>query len=133
MTTHTLKLANDRVRATAHAWIDKAPDGTLVRFDQDPKRNLEQNAKMWAMLADVSNQIEHNGSKHTPETWKLLFMHSLGHQSRFESGLDGEVFPVGFRSSNLSVKEMSELIEWIYAWGAQNGVTWSERGLSYEA
>lgn len=80
------------------------------------------------MLGDISKQVEHAGMKHTPETWKALFMHSLGYETRFLSGLDGEPFPAGFRSSQLSVKEMAELITFIDAWGAENGVLWSERG-----
>ena len=132
MAVHTLKLSTDRVRAIARAWIDRAPEGSVLKLETEPKRSNDANAKMWAMLSDVANQIEHNGRKHTPETWKLLFMSSLGHTSRFEVGLDGEVFPIGFSSSALGVKEMIDLIDWIYKWGAENGVLWSERGWENE-
>jgi len=128
VTQHTLKLSKPRVRALARAWIDKAPDGSVVKLITEPNRTSDQNAKLWAMLGDVARQSEHNGRKYTPDTWKMLFMHSLGHETRFEIGLNGEPFPVGFRSSQLGVKEMSDLIEWVYKWGAENGVVWSERG-----
>ena len=128
MTQHTLKISSPRARALARAWIDRAPEGSIIRLITDPTRTTEQNAKLWAMLGDISKQSEHNGRKYTPETWKMLMMHSLGHETRFEIGLNGEPFPVGFRSSNLGVKEMAELIEWIYKWGAENSVKWSERG-----
>lgn len=128
VTTHTLRLANDKVRRRAHRWIDAAPVGCIVRFDPEPKRSLEQNSKLWAMLSDVASQVEHNGRKHTPEAWKFLFMHACGHETRFEMGLSGEFFPVGFRSSALSVREMAELIEFIYAYGAEKQVRWKERG-----
>lgn len=127
MATHTLKLSNQSIRAKAHLWVDNAPEGMLVKF-QDPTRSIDQNAKMWAMLGDISKQIEHNGQKHSPEVWKRLHMHALGHEVQFLSGLNGEVFPAGFRSSELGVKEMSDLIEWMYSWGCQKGIIWSERG-----
>jgi hypothetical protein len=128
MARHPLKIADERLRAKAHLWVEKAPIGAVVTIDPEPKRSTEQNAIMWACLTDISNQHEHNGAKHSPETWKALMMHSIGYQARFLHGLDGEVFPVGFRSSQLSVGEMSKLIEWIFAWGAENGIKWSDRG-----
>ena len=56
----------------------------------------------------------------------------LGQQSKFMPSLDGSTFvPYGnWSSSRLSIAEMTELIELIYAWGAQRrfatdkGVTW---------
>ncbi|MGR1580705.1 recombination protein NinB [Thalassobius sp. S69A] len=43
-------------------------------------------------------------------------------------GLNGEPFPVGFRSSAMTVSQMSDLIEFISAWAAQHGVVFTERG-----
>jgi hypothetical protein len=77
------------------------------------------------MLTDVS-RAKPNGRKATPEVWKCLFMQALGHESRFEMGLDDKPFPIGFRSSRLNKREMSDLTSFIDAWGTQNGVTWSE-------
>ena len=66
------------------------------------------------------------GRRHTPEVWKALFMNACGHDVQFETGLNGSPFPVGFRSSRLSKGQMSELIEFIYAKGAEWGVEWSD-------
>jgi len=63
---------------------------------------------------------------HTPDVWKHLVMHACGHDVQFEIGLDGKPFPTGFRSSKLTVGQMSDLIEWIYAYGAEHNVQWSE-------
>jgi len=48
----------------------------------------------------------------------------LGQQSKFMPSLDGSTFvPYGnWSSSRLSIAEMTELIELIYAWGGQHGV-----------
>ena len=51
-----------------------------------------------------------------------MFMHACGHAVQFESGLDGKPFPTGFRSSKLSKSQMSDLIEFIHAYAASNGV-----------
>jgi len=36
------------------------------------------------------------------------------------------MFPVGLRSSTLTVEQFSGLVELIYAYGAKHGVVWSE-------
>jgi hypothetical protein len=47
---------------------------------------------------------------------------------RFLPALEGEgMFPVGLRSSTLTVSQFSGLIELLYAYGAKHGVRWSER------
>lgn len=91
-----------------------------------PNRSADQNAKMWAMLADVA-RAKPEGRQWTAETWKAAFMHHLGHQVVFCEGLEGSApFPMGFRSSKLSVGQMSDLITCIYKYGDEHGVEWSE-------
>jgi hypothetical protein len=53
-------------------------------------------------------------------------MQACGHAVHFEAGLSGEPFPVGFRSSRLTKRQMCELIDFIQAWGDEQGVTWSD-------
>jgi hypothetical protein len=120
-----IRLVGQRQRDFAIEAIRNAPDGYIVTI-REPTRNADQNAKLWAMLTDVAD-AKPGGRAHTPETWKALFMHALGHQARFLQGLDGEVFPVGFKSSGLSVREMSALIDFIGAWGTEQGVMWREK------
>lgn len=129
---HTLKLSSDRIRAKAHLWIDRAPDGCVVKFEPEPKRSLDQNSKLWACLGDISKQVQHNGKYRSAESWKLILMHALKYECAFEIGLNGEPFPTGFRSSQLSVKQMSEMIEFIMAFGAENGVRWTDYGYNEE-
>ena len=128
MSHHTLKIASPRYREKAHQWVEAIPEGGVIRFYPEPTRSMVQNDKMWAMLGDISKQVEHAGMNHTPETWKAIFMNALGHETRFATGLNGEPFPVGFRSSQLTVRQMADLIELMYQRGAEWGVKWSERG-----
>lgn len=120
----TIILRGPSQRALAKQVIDRAPQDAVVRIS-GPTRSLDQNDKFWAMLSDVS-RAKPEGRMHTPEVWKSLFMHACGHAVQFEHGLDGQPFPVGFRSSRLNKAQMSDLIEFIYAYGAEHGVNWSE-------
>lgn len=105
--------------------IDAAPEGAVMNI-RPATRSAEQNAKLWAMLSDVS-RAKPEGRELTPEVWKVLFMAALGHAVRFEVGLDGSgVVPIGFRSSRLNKAQMSDLIEMIYEYGARHGVQWTE-------
>jgi hypothetical protein len=122
--TQTIILRGQSQRDFAKLLIDKAPDDAVIAI-KPASRSSDQNSKMWAMLSDVSRS-KPNGLVHTPEVWKALFMHSCGHQVQFENGLDGEPFPIGFQSSRLNKAQMAELIEWIYAYGSQGGILWSE-------
>lgn len=110
-------------RHRAKRMIDAAPDGFVFSV-AEPKRSDAQNRKLWAMLSDIAT-AQPEGRKHIPEVWKNLFCHACGHAVQFEVGLNGKPFPVGFRTSKMSKAQMSDLIEFIYAWGSENGVSWS--------
>lgn len=112
--------------ARALRWIAQAPQGTRVEF-KAPRRTIEQNDKMWAMLTDVATQCEHLGRKYTTDQWKVLFMHACGREVQFIPALDGATFlPYGHSSSDLSKQEMSDLIEFMFAWGAEHGVKFND-------
>lgn len=114
----------DREKATR--WISQAPVGTRVEF-KATKRTLDQNAKLWVLLTEVAQQADHNGRKYTADEWKILFMHAVGREVQFLPALDGKTFvPWGQSSSDLSKQEMSDLIEFIQAWGAEHDVRFKD-------
>jgi hypothetical protein len=114
-------------RAKVARYVNVAPAGTRVEV-KAPKRSLPQNDRMWAMLTDIATQKQHNGRKYTPDQWKILFMAACGREIQFIPSLDGKTFlPWGQSSSDLSRQEMTDLIEFMFAWGAENGVTFQER------
>ena len=120
----TIRLATEAQRHLAKRLIDVAPHGAVVNI-QEARRTSDQNAKLWAMLSDVSRS-KPEGRAHTPEVWKALFMNACGHAVQFETGLSGQPFPVGFRSSNLTKREMIDLIDFIGSYGSAHGVRWSD-------
>ena len=107
-------------------WIMEAPDGWIVTL-KAAVRNLEQNAKMWAMLHDIEQQCEWHGIKLADEEWKDLFSAGLV-KSKVVPNLDGTAFVIlGQRTSQMTKSQMSDLIELIYAFGAERSVVWSEQ------
>lgn len=131
MSGQTVIISGSTSRATAHRLIDAAPAGAVVHV-KVAKRTTEQNDKMWALISDVS-RAQPDGRKHITEVWKALFMNACGYAVQFETGLSGEPFPVGFRSSRLTKQQMSELIEFIIAWGTERGVAWTDPAMADEA
>jgi hypothetical protein len=121
--THVVRLASPMARRRAMELVMKAPDGFVATI-AEPKRTLEQNDKLWAMLTDVSVTMP-QGRRHTPDDWKSIFMSACGWECQFLEGLDGRPFPQGFRSSKLTKTQMSALIDFIDAWGSENGVRWT--------
>ena len=119
----TVILIDAARRALAKSLIDRAPDRSEVVIGP-PLRTNDQNAKMRAMISDIS-RAKCEGRMWIPETWKCGLMALAGHQSRFENGLDGTgPFPSGFHSSRLTKEQMSDLIEVMYDYGARHGVEW---------
>jgi hypothetical protein len=121
--TQTVVIDSQYRRDLAHRLVAAAPVGAVMTISP-AKRSSDQNARFWAMLSDIS-RAKPEGRVHTPEAWKALFMHALGHSVRFEMGLNGEPFPVGFRSSQLTKAQMSDLMEFMSAWAAERGVIFS--------
>ena len=120
----TVILRSEAQRALACDLIQRAPADAVVTI-KEATRSLDANAKMWAMISDIS-RAKPEGRAHTPEVWKCLFMAACGHSVRFEMGLDGQPFPVGFHSSRLSKRQFADLIETIYEYGSRHNIAWSE-------
>ena len=103
--------------------------GEVLMVLTRPTRSSEQNRKLWAMLRDVARQrpLVINGERvyADPDDWKDVFTAALRQETRMAQGLDGSVVLLGMRTSRMKKAELSELIELIYAYGAEWGVTWS--------
>jgi hypothetical protein len=121
---HKVVLGSKFTRERAKLLIEKAPAGYVAEV-REPKRTLDQNDKLWAMLTDVSVAMP-MGRRHTPDDWKAIFMNACGWECQFVEGLDGRPFPKGFRSSHLTKTQMSQLIDFIQAWGDEQAVRWSD-------
>jgi len=127
MTRALLILTSQGVRERAIDWIRKAPVNTRVEFKK-PRRTLAQNDKMWAMLTEISGKAKYHGRRLTPAHWKAVFMQGLEREIDVVPSLDGKSFvQLNNSSSDLSLEEMSMLIEIIHAYCAREGIEIKEQ------
>jgi len=124
----TILLTSRETRQRAASWALNAPPGTIVEFRQ-PKRTVDQNARLWALLTDVARQIEWAGRKRTTEAWKDIFtaaLRSAKHELDVVPGIEGGFVLLGMHTSSMSKAEMIDLQTLIEEWGARNGVMFSD-------
>lgn len=124
-------LSNETVRAKVQRIIAESPPGTRVEI-MGEQRSIPQNKRMHAMLRDIAQQYAWAGKRRDTEVWKHLFLKALGHEYETIPSLDGEgLIYVGGSSSKLTVKEMTDLIELMFAWGSdpEHVVEWSDPNL----
>lgn len=122
-------LAHDQARRSAIKAIQDAMQGYVVTISE-PTRTGAENRLLHAILNEVAEKTEWAGKKRDVETWKRLLVAAWcrvrGDSIEILPALDGhgvDILPA--RTSKLSVKECAELIEYIYSWGAENGIMWS--------
>lgn len=127
----TIRLIGPSQREYAKRQIDGAPANFVCKLAPETRRDA-QNRKLWPMIADIQRQVP-DMAVYSAEDIKLRFLNALGVEMRFLPALEGQgAFPVGLRSSTLTVDQFSALIELLYAYGARHEVQWSEP-LSREA
>ena len=90
-------------------------------------RSLKENALLHALICHIAKTQEWAGAKRDAETWKRLLVaawcRATGQQVEFLPALDGQGVDIVFRhTSKLTRSECAELIEFILAWGAQQGI-----------
>lgn len=101
-------------------WLG-AGGARLVLEVRPEKRSDAQNRRLWAMLRDISQQVDWHGNKLSDEEWKDVFTAALKRQ-KVVPGLDGGFVVCGQRTSKMIKAEMAELQELMEAFGAQHGV-----------
>lgn len=94
---------------------------------KEEKRSDKENRLLHAMLGHIAKTQEWAGKKRDIETWKRLltaaWCRAIGDQVELLPALDGHGVDIVFRrTSQLTRKECADLIEFIFAWGAQNDV-----------
>ena len=84
-------------------------------------RTMAQNSRLWAMLTDISRQVDWHGQKLHQDEWKDVFTAALKRQ-KVVPGIDGGFVVIGARTSKMTKTEMSELQELMAAFGAEHKV-----------
>lgn len=142
MTVFVLRPENARERMAA-AWrfacqfLELGRAAKITVEEAKPTRTLEQNSRMWALLTDVSRQVEWpvDGKlqRLSPAEWKDIFTAALRKGQRVAQGVDGGFVMLGASTSRMSVGEMCDLQTLIEAFGAERGVRWSDPNFRQEA
>jgi hypothetical protein len=96
-------------------------------------KSREQEEKYHAMIGEIAKQASHLGAKWDIEDWKRLLvdqfikdMNGLG-ASKIIPSLDGTgIVQLGFQTRKFTKEQASEFVEFLHAWGAQHGITYSE-------
>jgi len=117
---------------------DEKPIEVVIR-EQQNRRKTDQNALMWAgALKDISEQVYTDGRTYDSETWHEFFKRKFLPEE-FDDELTKEGYekwaylPDGDRvlkgsTTQLTVKGFAWYLEQIYAFGAEYGVMFGERG-----
>lgn len=125
-----IRLVHATARRLAHEAIDAAEDGQIVTI-QPPTRTLDQNAALHAALTDIARQVEWHGTRMDVEDWKRLMTAAWARAEResvtMVPAIDGQGFDVLYRrTSRMTKKEVSSLLDYLHAWGTDQGVRWSD-------
>ena len=94
---------------------------------KDEKRSDAENRLLHALLGQISKTQEWAGKRRDIETWKRLltaaWCRAIGEQIELLPALDGHGVDIVFRrTSQLTRKECADLISFVEAWMADNGV-----------
>ena len=131
-------LAHNQARNLAAKFaLESAPDGWRVEFSE-PKKSREQEDRYHAMIGDIASQCQFFGKRWHKDDVKRILVDAfakamrdagtpLHHDGRVVPSLDGErVVQLGIQTSDFWVREASEFIEYLFAWGSENNVQWSD-------
>ena len=111
------------------------------------EKSRAQEEKYHAMISDISKQLLHNGEKLDAESWKRLLIEAFvivmqeiakgenkpdpfHGKARLIMSLDGKrIVQLGVQSRSFGKKVASDFIEYLYAYGVDNGVKFSAKAL----
>lgn len=129
MSKQVFQLSHDTARRNAAHAVMTAAEGYRVTI-QPRTRSLDQNSLLWSLLGELSKQLQWpvDGQlvRLQPEEWKHVLSAGLKRHQRVAMGIDGGFVVLGQSTSKMTVAEMTELIELIYAFGAQRDVTFRQ-------
>jgi len=126
----TIFLSSQIGRVLAKKMIDDAPEDWACTIEEKT-RTLEQNAKLHAMITDISKQVIWCGQKLPLHVWKRLcvaaWLREKNEKPLLVPALDGHGVDIIYeKTSKLGVKQCAELIEWCYMFGSEHNVKFRE-------
>lgn len=101
-------------------------------------KSRAQEKRYHAMMVDISKQVEFDGKRFDSEVWKVKLLDQFQHEQMMMGtplsnpggvtmSLDGlRVVQIRPESSKFRKKEASDFIEYLFSFGAEYGVEWSD-------
>jgi len=99
---------------------------------KDAAKSRDQEEKYHAMIGEIAKQAQHLGAKWDSESWKRLLVDQFCKDNGLKTGavipnLAGDgIVQLGMQTRNFTKEQASEFVEWLHAWGAENGVTFEQ-------
>jgi hypothetical protein len=133
-----LVITGEAARKAICRHVLAAPEGYVVKISE-PKKKRAQEEKYHAMIGDIAKHCTFMGRRWDEEDWKRLLVDAfakamrdagtpLHHDGRVVPSLDGNrVVWLGIQTRYFRVAEAANFIEYLYCYGAEHGVEWSER------
>ena len=101
-----------------------------INVVQEKVRSEEQSRKMWAMLTDLSKQLQWpvDGELQllTKEDWKVIISAGLKRHQRIAKGIEGGFVMLGESTSRMKMKDFADMITLMFAFGAEHEIEWSD-------
>lgn len=129
-------LVHRQARDSAASYCMSAPDGYVVMVSP-PGRSNDQNEKFHSMITEIATQCRHQHLAFDVDTWKRLLVDQFRrdtyddevigkywreHPINLIPSLDGSgMVALGEQTRRFPRYVASGFIEWLYAWGSQNG------------
>ena len=143
----TVILVGEVQRRTAMSYVAESPLGMMMVLSEPTKKRIQEE-KYHAQIGDISKQTEYAGKRWDEDDMKRILIDEFAEEMRLAGTPlhhDGRLIPsengrrviqLGIQSRDFYVKEASQFIEFLYAWGAARFVVWTEpkvRTPEYEA
>lgn len=140
------RLVHSEARRRAAQACQDAPDGHMVVISEPTKKRIQEE-RYHAMVNDIAKQCYYHGRKLDAESWKRLLVEAMvfilreeakakGEDDPFPNGgavlpsLDGmRIVQVEVLTRHFTVPQASAFIEYLFSYGAENGVIWTDREL----
>ena len=132
------------VLAAVHEKVQHAIRGGDVLIEvKRPSRNADQNAKIHAMITDISKTVSLRGESFGCEAWKAILVDEfdkemqqqgtpLRHPGRTVPSLDHRrAVTIRASTAKMTKAEGSQFIEFLYQQGAELGAQFNERAAAW--
>ena len=141
MSKQIFQLSHANARRNAANAVMHAADGYMVVIDEPTKKRIQEE-KYHAMIGDISRQVDLLGQRWDTEDAKRILLDAFARvmaandtpikqTARIVPSLEGSgVVQLGIQSRKFRVREAAEFIEYLYAFGAENNVIWTDKGAS---